>query len=61
MHAPEQIVQVAAPIRQFGLTNPALATADWMIVAGRGRVEAAKAAGLQEFPMFTVSAAWSPV
>ncbi len=59
-HSPEQVAQLAESIRQFGFTNPVLATAEGMIVAGHGRVEAAKAAGLQEVPTLTVGANWSP-
>ena len=59
-HSQEQIEQLAASIREFGFTNPVLATADGMIVAGHGRIEAAKLAGVTEVPTLIVGANWSP-
>jgi ParB-like chromosome segregation protein Spo0J len=58
-HSPEQINQLAASIREFGFTNPVLVTADGMIVAGHGRVEAAKAMGIAMVPTIVVGAGWS--
>ena len=58
-HSQEQIEQLAASIREFGFTNPVLATADGMIVAGHGRIEAAKLAGVTEVPTLIVGANWS--
>jgi DNA modification methylase len=59
-HSPEQIEQLAASIREFGFTNPVLTTADGMIVAGHGRIEAAKRAGVSDVPTLVVGADWSP-
>ena len=59
-HSHEQIEQLAASIREFGFTNPVLATADGMIVAGHGRIEAAKLAGVSEVPTLVVGANWTP-
>jgi DNA modification methylase len=59
-HSPEQITQIADSIREFGFTNPVLVTDDGMIVAGHGRVEAAKIVGCEEVPTLTVGADWSP-
>jgi DNA modification methylase len=59
-HSPEQVAQLAKSIRQFGFTNPVLATADGMIVAGHGRIEAAKLDSLSEVPTLTVPADWPP-
>lgn len=58
-HAPEQIEQLVASIRQFGFINPILVTPDGTVVAGHGRLEAAKAAGISEVPTLTVGADWS--
>jgi hypothetical protein len=59
-HSPEQIEQLVASIRQFGFTNPVLVTPDGTVVAGHGRLEAAKAAGLEEVPTLTVGKDWTP-
>lgn len=49
-HSPEQIAQVAASIREFGFTNPVLIDAQGGIIAGHGRVIAARQLGLSEVP-----------
>lgn len=49
-HSPEQIAQVAASIREFGFTNPVLIDGEGGIIAGHGRVMAARALGLSEVP-----------
>ena len=49
-HSSKQIVQIAASIRKFGFTNPVLIDARGEIVAGHGRVAAAKELGLVEVP-----------
>ena len=49
-HSPEQIAQVAASIREFGFTNPVLIDAQGGIIAGHGRVMAARTLGLSEVP-----------
>ncbi len=49
-HSEEQIAQVAASIREFGFTNPVLVDADNGIIAGHGRVLAARKLGLVEVP-----------
>ena len=59
-HSPEQINQLAASIREFGFTNPVLVTPEGMIVAGHGRVEAAKAAEIALVPTIAVGADWTP-
>lgn len=53
-HTAEQVLQIAASIRQFGFTNPVLVDADGGIVAGHGRVMAAHGMGLQEVPTITL-------
>ena len=59
-HSQEQIEQLAASIREFGFTNPVLTTVDGMIVAGHGRIEGAKLAGVAEVPTLIVGANWTP-
>ena len=49
-HSDKQITQIAASIRNFGFNNPVLVDADNRIVAGHGRVEAAKRLGLPSVP-----------
>ncbi len=55
-HSDEQVAQIAASIREFGFTNPVLVDADNGIVAGHGRVMAAKKLGLAEVP--TINVGW---
>lgn len=49
-HSDEQVAQVAASIREFGFTNPVLIDSDDGIIAGHGRVMAARKLGLAEVP-----------
>jgi ParB-like chromosome segregation protein Spo0J len=41
-HSDEQVVQIASSIAEFGLVNPILAGADDVIIAGHGRLLAAR-------------------
>jgi hypothetical protein len=50
-HSPEQVAQIAASIAEFGFTNPILVASDAGIIAGHGRLEAAKQLGLSEVPV----------
>ena len=45
-HSDEQIGQVAASIKEFGFTNPILLDGDNSIIAGHGRLLAAKKIGM---------------
>jgi ParB-like chromosome segregation protein Spo0J len=49
-HSPEQVAQIAGSIKEFGFTNPVLIDADGGIIAGHGRVMAARKLGLDEVP-----------
>jgi ParB-like chromosome segregation protein Spo0J len=49
-HSDQQVAQVAASIREFGFTNPVLIDAEDGIIAGHGRVMAARKLGLTEVP-----------
>jgi ParB-like chromosome segregation protein Spo0J len=53
-HPKAQIHQIAASIRQFGFVTPVLIDASSMIVAGHGRVVAAKLLGLTSIPTVQV-------
>src|SRR5205809_6163140 len=55
-HSKKQIGQIASAIRRFGFTNPVLVDDANGIVAGHGRVEAAKAVGLDQVPTVRLSA-----
>ncbi|MBK7660251.1 MAG: site-specific DNA-methyltransferase [Betaproteobacteria bacterium] len=50
-HSDEQVAQIAASIAEFGFTNPILAGADGVIVAGHGRLAAAQKLGLETVPV----------
>ena len=50
-HSDEQVAQIAASIAEFGFTNPILAGADGVIVAGHGRLAAAHKLGLELVPV----------
>ena len=49
-HSDEQVAQLAASIREFGFNNPVLIDKDNGIIAGHGRVLAARKLNLQEVP-----------
>jgi hypothetical protein len=49
-HSDEQVAQIAASMREFGFTNPVLIDADDGIIAGHGRVLAARKLGLDKVP-----------
>jgi hypothetical protein len=49
-HSDEQVAQIARSIAEFGWTNPVLVDAKGGIVAGHGRVLAARRLGLVEVP-----------
>lgn len=49
-HSKKQIKQIAESIKTFGFNNPVLIDADEMIIAGHGRVEAAKLLKLKSVP-----------
>ena len=49
-HSRKQVRQLADSIARFGFTNPVLIDAQNMILAGHGRVEAAKLLGMGEVP-----------
>ena len=49
-HSDAQVAQIAASIREFGFTNPILIDGDKGIIAGHGRLQAARKLGLAEVP-----------
>lgn len=54
-HSKKQIKQIAASIERFGFTNPVLIGDDESIIAGHGRVEAAKLLGRKTVPTLKLS------
>ena len=53
-HDDAQVTQIASSIREFGFNNPVLIDKDNGIIAGHGRVMAAKKLGLIEVPTITL-------
>lgn len=54
-HSRAQVRQIATSIERFGFTNPVLISDDGEIIAGHGRVEAAKLLGLATVPTLKLS------
>jgi len=54
-HSRKQLKQIAASIERFGFTNPVLVSADGEIIAGHGRVEAAKMLGWRRVPTIALA------
>lgn len=50
LHSKEQINQLRASLREFGFVNPCIIDKDYNIIAGHGRVMAAKEEGISEIP-----------
>jgi site-specific DNA-methyltransferase (adenine-specific) len=49
-HSDAQVAQIAASIREFGWTNPILIDGDNTIIAGHGRLLAARKLGMESVP-----------
>ena len=49
-HSPEQVAKIVRSIEEFGFINPVLIDGDFGIIAGHGRVMAAKQMGMTEVP-----------
>ena len=58
IHGPEQIEQIRASLREFGWTMPVLVRENGMLIAGYGRLEAAKLEGITEVPTI-VARGWT--
>ncbi len=54
-HSDEQVLQIASSIKEFGFTNPILIDEQGGIIAGHGRVMAAKKLNINEVPTITLS------
>jgi DNA modification methylase len=53
-HSADQIAQIAASIIEFGWTNPVLADSRGNVIAGHGRLEAARSLGLEAVPVVVI-------
>lgn len=49
-HSPEQLTKLRSSLREFGFINPVIIDRDYNIIAGHGRVLAAKEEGVMEVP-----------
>nr|DAW29171.1 MAG TPA: adenine specific DNA methyltransferase [Caudoviricetes sp.] len=49
-HSPKQVTKLRASLREFGFVNPVIIDADYNVIAGHGRLMAAKEEGIQEIP-----------
>lgn len=54
-HSDEQVARIAASIKEFGWTNPILIDGENGIIAGHGRVLAARKLGLEKVPTIELS------
>lgn len=53
-HSDGQVAQIAASIAEFGWTNPILAGADGVVIAGHARLQAARKLGMTEVPVIVL-------
>jgi len=49
-HSPEQLVKLRSSLREFGFINPVIIDRDFNVIAGHGRIAAAKEEGIAEIP-----------
>nr|DAK77210.1 MAG TPA: ParB protein [Caudoviricetes sp.] len=49
-HSPEQITKLRSSLREFGFINPVIIDRDFNVIAGHGRIIAAKEEGINEVP-----------
>ncbi len=49
-HSDEQVTQIASSIKEFGFNNPILTDGENGVIAGHGRLLAAKKLGLETVP-----------
>ena len=54
-HSDEQVAQIAASINEWGWTTPILIDEDGGLIAGHGRVMAARKLGIEEVPTMTAT------
>lgn len=49
-HSPEQITKLRSSLREFGFVNPVIIDRDFNVIAGHGRIAAAKEEGISQVP-----------
>ena len=49
-HSPEQITKLRSSLREFGFINPVLIDREYNLLAGHGRIAAAKEEGIKDVP-----------
>ena len=49
-HSPEQLMKLRSSLREFGFINPVIIDRDFNVIAGHGRISAAKEEGIAEVP-----------
>ncbi len=49
-HSAEQIIKLRSSLREFGFVNPIIIDRDFNVIAGHGRLMAAKEEGINEVP-----------
>ena len=49
-HSPEQIMKLRSSLREFGFINPVIIDRDYGVIAGHGRILAARDEGIAEVP-----------
>ena len=49
-HSPEQLTKLRSSLREFGFINPVIIDRDLNVIAGHGRIAAAKEEGITEVP-----------
>lgn len=49
-HSAEQIMKLRSSLREFGFINPVIIDREFNVIAGHGRIAAAKAEGIEEVP-----------
>ena len=54
-HSPKQIAQIATSIETCGFANPILVGDDNVVIAGHGRLEAARSLGMTKVPVIVLS------
>ena len=54
-HSDEQVAQIAASMKEWGWTNPVLVDDAGMIIAGHGRIMAARKLGFTDAPVMVAS------
>ena len=53
-HSPEQVAKIAASLAEFGFVNPVLVDSSDGIIAGHGRMMAARSLGLTDVPVIVL-------